>query len=698
MVQSSPDGGVREGRQRRFSFPRREISSTTAAQRRANPTAQSTRRARRGVFIAGLTLAGLGAAVLPGTSNAVELHSAAGVELTVQTAGPDPISEQHVDLAALLGPGAAARPLQVTELDASGAVVGGPYPAQFDADAVGADTGSLIFMLPGGEAGPRRVRLATAADGFALQAAGDPVQLETNATDEGKDAFKITTPRATWYFLKAGGAFSSAVDPAGNDWIGYHPPPSGFDGQYRGIGQLTDDWFHPGGFLATTTLVSSGALKVTLEARAVVATGTWVQRVEIYPTFVRSTFTQTGSGPWWFLYEGSPGGDNYIKNGGTGVVTRADGQSFPLSAAWDSNMSGPNWVNFALPSQNRSIFFAHNTNDGSESSQIMGGSMVVFGFGRAYGPGGQGLTGGPKTFTYGILPTANASAAASQIATILSSNDGSIDTGGGSTGSTASTASTTSTTAANSTTSTTPPSTTRPSTPTTVVGGQGSPATGFRPVTPARLLDTREAGQGPAMTANVKRSLAVRGVAGVPADAEAVVLNVTATNASEATFVRAWATGAAMPRTSSLNVGAGDTVPNLVTSSVGSGGTVDLMVSDGTADLVVDVVGYYASTVTNGGYHPVNPVRALDTRNGAGVALGPNGTVDVDVAAALGINSANVAAVAMNVTVTSPSAGGYVSVYPATGNVPTVSNLNFAAGQTVANAVTVGASSGVNGQ
>jgi hypothetical protein len=47
----------------------------------------------------------------------------------------------------------------------------------------------------------------------------------------------------------------------------------------------------------------------------------------------------------------------------------------------------------------------------------------------------------------------------------------------------------------------------------------------------------------------------------------------------------------------------------------------------------------------------------------------------------------------MNVTVTKPAKGGNLTVYPGSGAVPLVSNLNFSAGQTVPNLVTVQLSS-----
>jgi hypothetical protein len=51
--------------------------------------------------------------------------------------------------------------------------------------------------------------------------------------------------------------------------------------------------------------------------------------------------------------------------------------------------------------------------------------------------------------------------------------------------------------------------------------------------------------------------------------------------------------------------------------------------------------------------------------------------------------AANVGAVALNVTVTAPTTAGYLTVYPTGASRPTASNLNFSAGQTIANMVIV---------
>lgn len=98
----------------------------------------------------------------------------------------------------------------------------------------------------------------------------------------------------------------------------------------------------------------------------------------------------------------------------------------------------------------------------------------------------------------------------------------------------------------------------------------------------------------------------------------------------------------------------------------------------------------------DGEFVPVPPARILDTRTDASVN---NGAVEpvrggtarlVDVAGKGGVPAGNAGAVVLNVTVDSPSAPAFLTVYPTTsGPAPTASNLNFTAGQTVPNLVVV---------
>lgn len=122
--------------------------------------------------------------------------------------------------------------------------------------------------------------------------------------------------------------------------------------------------------------------------------------------------------------------------------------------------------------------------------------------------------------------------------------------------------------------------------------------TSFVPVSPTRILDTRPAPEnvggfvGP-LTAGQTHSFAVRGVAGVPAAATAVVLNVTVDATSASSFLTVFPAGETRPTASNLNWKANDTVPNLVTVKIGATGQVSIFNLSGSAHVIADVAGYY---------------------------------------------------------------------------------------------------------
>jgi hypothetical protein len=92
--------------------------------------------------------------------------------------------------------------------------------------------------------------------------------------------------------------------------------------------------------------------------------------------------------------------------------------------------------------------------------------------------------------------------------------------------------------------------------------------------------------------------------------------------------------------------------------------------------------------VANSTFHPVVPFRSNDTRTmGGTMATGETRTFTL-----LNV-PAGATAVTANVTAVNPTSAGYISVFPC-GNRPEVSNVNFAAGQTVPNQVTVGITNG----
>ncbi|MGH9071433.1 MAG: IPT/TIG domain-containing protein, partial [Acidimicrobiales bacterium] len=91
-----------------------------------------------------------------------------------------------------------------------------------------------------------------------------------------------------------------------------------------------------------------------------------------------------------------------------------------------------------------------------------------------------------------------------------------------------------------------------------------------------------------------------------------------------------------------------------------------------------------------GAYHAVALTRLEDTRPGSGLpgaghAPGPGGTLGVQVTGQGGVPSSGVSAVVVNVTVTDPTAAGYISVFPLGVARPVISTVNLFPGETRAN-------------
>lgn len=224
-----------------------------------------------------------------------------------------------------------------------------------------------------------------------------------------------------------------------------------------------------------------------------------------------------------------------------------------------------------------------------------------------------------------------------------------------------------------------------------VDGGAGD---GFFETAPQRLLDTRTA-QNP-LRAGVPRLLDVQHTAtladsGVPANASAVVMNVTAVKPTITTVLRVYP-GDAAPTVSNLNPAKGQVVANLVVVAV-QNGSVNLLSSAGTTDVVVDLAGWF---VPGSGdvFHPVDPFRVLDTRQSDRVLAGSPRALVLAGSTSLPWSAK---AVALTVTAVTPTTNTFVTVYPyqsEAASPPTASNLNLLAGQVVPNAAVVSAGEG----
>ncbi|HET7801127.1 MAG TPA: hypothetical protein VFL38_11935 [Humibacillus xanthopallidus] len=205
---------------------------------------------------------------------------------------------------------------------------------------------------------------------------------------------------------------------------------------------------------------------------------------------------------------------------------------------------------------------------------------------------------------------------------------------------------------------------------------------------PDRLFDSRWASFGRPLRAGETVNVKVAGRGEVPARGlGAAVLNLTVTQPSRSGNITAVARGRSASGTSSLNFVAGDTRANLVTVPLDSEGWVSVRNNGtGTVHVVVDVQGYYydgSGTVSAYDFFPLGSQRVLDTRGSAQVS--PEATKTVPVRLGNLSLSNSTAALAVTVTVVSPSSNGYLSVWDGI-NYPKTSYLNYRKGQTTTNA------------
>lgn len=194
---------------------------------------------------------------------------------------------------------------------------------------------------------------------------------------------------------------------------------------------------------------------------------------------------------------------------------------------------------------------------------------------------------------------------------------------------------------------------------------------------PSRVLDTRVGIGAPVGKVVPGQVLSFQIPSAASAGATSVVLNLTATEADGAGWVRAWPCDEPQPNTSSLNFSPAHVAEaNAVVVKLGPSGVC--LSTYASVHLIADLQGWFAGSSDFVG---TSPSRLLDTRvEGAPLHAGDERRLAVGGTA--GIPS-NAAFAALNVTVDQPPSDGWVVAYPC--GVPTDgSTVNFKAGETVA--------------
>jgi hypothetical protein len=268
-----------------------------------------------------------------------------------------------------------------------------------------------------------------------------------------------------------------------------------------------------------------------------------------------------------------------------------------------------------------------------------------------------------------------------------------------------------------------------------------TPITGdaYTPVNPQRLVDTHcSASPQPSYCAGenlpspnatltslaggTSENVTVTGIDGIPSNATAVVINVTALNMTTSGYFSIYPEGSTPAVVSSLNwTKNSGVVTNLVTVPVNTSNG-EITVANGASsnvNLVVDIEGYYAppGSTPAGLYNSVTPSRLVDTScslsslpvgitssycaslpsaNSKLTTLGTGQIENVTVTGVGGIPSSGVSAVVLNLTAIGPVSNGYLTAFPTGAVKAVVSTVNFNKGETTPNRVIVKVDS--NGQ
>ena len=225
---------------------------------------------------------------------------------------------------------------------------------------------------------------------------------------------------------------------------------------------------------------------------------------------------------------------------------------------------------------------------------------------------------------------------------------------------------------------------------------------------PVRLLDTRS-GQiactapGAPITGDTSLTQIAGGSCGIPVSAKAVTGNVTVVQPPGSGFLTLYPGNATRPLVANTNYILTDILNNVFTVGLDPvNGTFKVYTSQ-TAEVVIDITGYYAPPGPGGLYfHPLpHPARLLETRIGQpgctnpGAPLGALSTTTQQGTTTCDGVTIPAAAKALvgNATTVNPQANGFLTLYPAdAASAPLAASGNYKLGQTLNSPFTVGLS------
>ena len=231
----------------------------------------------------------------------------------------------------------------------------------------------------------------------------------------------------------------------------------------------------------------------------------------------------------------------------------------------------------------------------------------------------------------------------------------------------------------------------------TALVGYAQTALQFVPVTPCRVVDTRNApGQfgGPPISGGSYRDFDIpQSACNIPSTAAAYSLNVAVVPHGGLGYLTVWPAGQPRPTIATLNSVDGRIKANAAIIPAGSSEAISVYATQ-TTDVVLDIDGYFvpASSATLA-FFPLTPCRVADTRWVTGPLGGPYLAGATQRAFPVLSGSCNIPdtaqAYSLNFAAIPHGPLGYMTVWPSGQSKPLVSTLNALTGTITANAAIV---------
>jgi len=198
--------------------------------------------------------------------------------------------------------------------------------------------------------------------------------------DEGQSAMKIEAETYQVFLQDSAGGISSLLDRDGQDWVSFNRA-KGPKGMYRGLPNLVfpENFFHPGYNHCSCRMNSNTDSLVEISCSS--NNQAYMITYQFRPTYFDITVTKS-SGSYWFLYEGTPGGQFEPEKD---YIIRSDGEIIACNTSFsDTGSSAFSWFTVIDPGLKRGLVIQQMEQDTTPDLYFPMDGMTVLGMGRSH--------------------------------------------------------------------------------------------------------------------------------------------------------------------------------------------------------------------------------------------------------------------------------------------------------------------------